>query len=47
MKKISNHLLTLLVLFLTANFSAQEDNQDDENLYIEEIVTATARETTV
>ena len=47
MKKISNHLLTLLVLFLTANFSAQEDNQDDENSYIEEIVTATARETTV
>ena len=47
MKKISNHLLTLLVLFLTASFSAQEDNQDDENLYIEEIVTATARETTV
>ena len=47
MKKISNYLLTFLVLFLTADLLAQEDNQDDENLYIEEIVTATARETTV
>ncbi len=47
MKKISNYLITFLFLVAAPELLAQEQNQDDDNLYIEEIVTATSRETTV
>ena len=47
MKNTYKYLLLIASFFLSFDTSAQESDAESENAYVEEIVTATSRETTV